>query len=213
MKPVTPESFTFLPNNTGQIVGFGNKTGSQIQTGQGAKPDASVPVVTGTPGNERTVFVDPRNPSRVVDPGLPKPQKVNPATAQKAQAKLTTLKVARTQLAKVKDAFSKIRNTASAGPGGQGKMPTPSGQSFDAAVDALRQTFRQLTRTPGEGAMSDWEGRLAMAALPNRNKFEKVTQQQIEQIEDLIATLESGYTEISSTPATDEDWKNDAAPH
>jgi len=109
------------------------------------------------------------------------------------QNKLQTIDLLKQQLQNVKKSFNPIKDTLSAGPGGN-YIPTEGGQSFDAAVAAISPIVRQLTRTPGEGAMSDYEAKLAEAILPSRGKYESVTAQQIQQVEDMISQLESGYT-------------------
>lgn len=120
-------------------------------------------------------------------------QQLTPQIISKVRDKLSTIALIRKQLENIKAAFGGIKNSYSAGPGG-GYMPTEGGASFDASVAGLAPIFRQLTRTPGEGAMSDYESRLAEASLPSRSNYESVTAQQIQQIEDMVNQLESGYT-------------------
>lgn len=107
-----------------------------------------------------------------------------------AKSKMTSLAVAALQLQNAKKAFRGIQNSLSAGPGA---LPTEAGKSFDAATDALRLSIRSLTRTPGEGAMSDYESRLAQASVPNRGEYESAAAQKLDQLEDLLAVLTSGY--------------------
>jgi ribosomal protein S13 len=89
----------------------------------------------------------------------------------------------------------------SAGAFGQGKVPTESGKAFDAAVNGMRNTITSLTRVPGVGAMSDYETKLSQASMPNREEYESVTQQQIDQVAQLIQTLEDGYASLAPEPA------------
>lgn len=132
------------------------------------------------------------------DTGLQPPPQLSPKSVENVKGKKLILNVAKKQLMNVRKKFEAIQNSLSAGPGGQGRAPTPSGQAFDAAVDGLRNSIRSLTRTPGEGSMSDYEGKLAQLANPDRTRFESVTMQQIEQLEDLINTLDTGYGEMSA---------------
>jgi hypothetical protein len=63
-------------------------------------------------------------------------------------------------------------------------------------VSLLQQFVRKLTRTPGEGSMSDWEGKLAMLANPSRNDYESVTQDKMDQLKALVNQITQGYTAI-----------------
>jgi hypothetical protein len=120
--------------------------------------------------------------------------------ATTAKQKLTTIRVARKQLADIKKAFDEGRNVTgpnSFGPG-QGMLPTERGKKFDAAVDRMRSTLTALTRVPGVGAMSDYETKLDQGKFPNRNAYESVTTEQIQGIEDLLSTIESGYADLLS---------------
>lgn len=132
------------------------------------------------------------------------------ANQQKVSSKLASIRALKQQLAKVKAAFEGevgsdgkkkggLKDSWSAGKG-TGWLPTESGDAFDNAVALLSPLSRQLTRTAGEGSMSDYESRLAQMALPSRNSYESVTAKQIQDWEDLINVIESGYGEMSSGP-------------
>ncbi len=113
-----------------------------------------------------------------------------------AKQKLNTVKIARKQLENIRAAFGAIQNSSSAGPALQGRLPTPKGKAFDAAVDQMRSTLTALTRVPGVGAMSDYETRLDQAKFPDRKNYENVTAQQIDAIAQLLDGIESGYTDL-----------------
>lgn len=139
-------------------------------------------------------------------------QKVTPEIKEKIRSKLNTVAIMRNQLQNVKDKFNAIKGSnISSQPLGGGL--TKGGRAFDSAVDALRTTVRQLTRTPGEGSMSDWEGKLNMAQLPKREIYDDITQQQIDQLDELIKTIESGYSEYSKTGYIPEINKPKSAPN
>lgn len=115
-----------------------------------------------------------------------------------AKMKLNTVSLARQQLSKVQNAFNGIKGSMSAGGFGQGKLPTPSGQAFDAAVDQMRSTLTALTRVPGVGAMSDYETKLDQSKFPARGDYESTTQQKIDGLADMLALIENGYTGLLS---------------
>lgn len=163
------------------------------------QPTPYIPVMTGNPGETpRTVFVDPRNPSGpVIDPNLPKAPAAThgPKEMSTARLKMQQLTVAKQQLQNIQNKFDALKGSFSAGPGGQ-LMPSPGGKAFDAAIDAFRDTKTALTRVPGIGAQSDFETKLTQASLPSRGGYEDVTQQKIDQLSQLVSTLESGYSGI-----------------
>ena len=118
---------------------------------------------------------------------------------QAARDKVRTAGIARQQLQNIKDSWAALTGkggAVSAGPFGAGMIPSEAGSNFDAAVDAFRSTITSLTRTPGVGAMSDYETRLDQSKLPTRRDYESSTTQKIKDLEQFIANLEDGYGEI-----------------
>jgi hypothetical protein len=116
--------------------------------------------------------------------------------ANAAKQKLIDLQSVRNQLALVRQKFQPLQNSMSAGPFGQGYLPSEEGRRYDAAVALLQQQVRKLTRTPGEGSMSDWEGKLALLANPDRKDYESVTIDKIDQLDNLVNQIEQGYQAI-----------------
>lgn len=113
-----------------------------------------------------------------------------------AKMKLNTVKLARQQLGRIREQFDGIKGSMSAGPFGQGKIPTEGGNKFDAAVNQMRSTLTALTRVPGVGSMSDYETKLDQSKFPNRNDYESVTEQQISDLDNMLNAIESGYTDL-----------------
>lgn len=121
-----------------------------------------------------------------------KPSATQIKLANTAKQKLIDLRAMDDQLTKVEDAFKPLQDSFSAGPGG-GILPSVDGKRFDAAVALLKGMARKLTRTPGEGAMSDYESKLAELANPSRGEYEQVTADQIQQLRALVKTTREGY--------------------
>lgn len=185
------------------------------------RSDTMGSVIQGVDGDGNPVFfrVPKGGTTAVPVDGVTPPPKLQLGAKQleNARSKLQSTQLARKQLDAIKDAWLKIKDTTfSAGPGAS-LIPTEAGRAFDKAVDAFRQTNRTLTRTPGEGALSDFETRLAQAALPDRGDYELVTEQSIQQLQDMLDTIESGYSQMidDATPQTakggDEDVVADKA--
>lgn len=123
--------------------------------------------------------------------------------AATAKNKLTAVKLAKQQLQRIKDAFAEgtggVGPNAFGGYGGvQAMLPTVLGKKFDARVDQMRSTLTALTRTPGVGSMSDYETKLDQSKFPARGDREAVTADKIQGLEDMLATIESGYTSLLS---------------
>lgn len=127
--------------------------------------------------------------------GKPVGVKLTPSDRKQVNAavqKLGSIDAIEAQLNNVQERFDKIKGTMSAG-GLQGWVPTESGQQFDKSVAALGPLMRQLTRVPGEGAQSDYEAKLLQAAMLNRGSYESTTQDQIDQMRELIQNMRTGH--------------------
>jgi len=124
-------------------------------------------------------------------------QRISSKDATTARQKVTQIQAARNQLRSARQAFEKIKNSFSAGLGGD-YLPTPEGQAFDRAVRNLAPLITAVTRVPGVGAMSDYESRLQEASLPSRGTYENVTLQQFQDLENLLNTVEGGYKDLLS---------------
>jgi len=132
------------------------------------------------------------------------PPKLSAAGRQQALGKLQTVAILKKQLADIREKWKPLKDSLAAGKY-QGWWPSENGSNFDKAVAAARGTIRQLTRVPGEGSMSDWEGKLDQAKLPDRNDYESSTEQSMDQLEDLLATYEQTTMNMLGTtqsPAT-----------
>ena len=171
------------------------------------------PMVMQTPGGAFTY--DPSNPQEVtrMDTGpsqaelaaekevtrqyeranpVPAPMSAKDRTMSKL--KMTNIRLAKQQLAAVRDAYEKMGLACQYNPASE------SGRLFERTVDALRSTISGLTRTPGVGAMSDYETRLDQAKMPTRLDYPGVTEQQIQSLDDMVNTLEAGYSDLTGPP-------------
>jgi hypothetical protein len=226
--PATPEAFTLKPGEQrfkgGKIVasvpanqenGFTLGAG-ETRYGPDGKPVASVAPKPTSTNRYRALTPQeiaaaglPAGTSAQVDEGNGKidvlSRRDTTATlsqkdANTAKLKLNSIKIAKNQLQKIKDAFEQGRSGV--GPnafgGAQGWMPTEQGKRFDGAVDQMRSTLTALTRVPGVGSMSDYESKLDQAKFPSRTDYESVTAEKIQGIEDMLRTIESGYTDLIS---------------
>jgi hypothetical protein len=114
---------------------------------------------------------------------------------QNVTSKLTDLKAIEGQLNRAEAALNK---TDVKGPwiGHFGGSFSGSANAADAALAGLSPLIRKLTRTPGEGSMSDYESRLAQAGLPSRGQSEEGRREAIQGLRDLIRTTRAGYEEM-----------------
>jgi hypothetical protein len=123
---------------------------------------------------------------------------LNQKDATTAKMKLNTVSLARQQLNNIRQRFGSLKGTMSAGAFGQGSLPTEGGRAFDRSVDQMRSTLTALTRVPGVGAMSDYETKLDQAKFPTRAEYESVTQQQIDDLDNMLNAIEAGYKDLLS---------------
>ena len=117
---------------------------------------------------------------------------------QAARDKTRVIGLAKQQLAKLKQSRDKIKDTLASGPGFLPGAMSSDASNFDGDVDTMRDTITAITRTPGVGAMSDFETRLNQAKLPTRNEFESTRDRKIQAMEDMLNTLEASYGDILS---------------
>jgi hypothetical protein len=117
---------------------------------------------------------------------------LSPRDANTARNKMTQLALARQQLADVKAKYDALKGSHT-GPLA-GRIPTADGEAFDTAVNSMRDTITAITRTPGVGAMSDFETRLNQAKIPDRTLWHHDSiKQQIDSLEQIVSVLEQGY--------------------
>jgi hypothetical protein len=121
---------------------------------------------------------------------------------ENATTKLTLLRNMESQLARVEDAMVDLDKKGWTGyigglvPGG---LDAESNR-FDKAVAGLTALVRNLTRTPGEGAMSDYESRLAAAIPPSRRDTPEGRAESMATLRDLIDNTRAGYEELLQGP-------------
>lgn len=139
--------------------------------------------------------------------GLPAPApraqtntKYSAKEMQAARDKVRVIGIAKQQLAKLKESRDKIKDTFASGPGFLPGAMSGDASNFDGDVDTMRDTITAITRTPGVGAMSDFETRLNQAKLPSRNEFESTRDRKIQALEDMLNQLEISYGELLSDP-------------
>lgn len=156
-------------------------------TGYRYKLDGSLEAIPGGPADPKTQ-----------GSGLSKTAEAN------AKQKLVSIDAIRGQIKRLKEARDNLSGV-STGIVGQGYLPTESGRAFDAEIAQLQSMIRGLTRTPGEGQMSDYESRLAAGILPSRKEYDSVIDQKIQGLEDLVNAIEVGYKNMLNPNGTTND--------
>lgn len=162
--------------------------GQREQTQIVTDADGGVHIVNKQTGQSQTATDAQGNPI-IGKGGLSQEQLKN------ASAKKQTVEILRKQLDNLKVARANLGSMDYGVIAGR-QAVTDSARAYDGALAALQSTVRQLTRTPGEGAMSDFESRIAMAQLPGRVDPSGVIDQKITQLEDLANIVEQGYSDM-----------------
>lgn len=117
-----------------------------------------------------------------------------------ARQKLQGLRAIKAQLNRVTEALAAAEKGGWVGPiwgrvPGSGSFDDESA-ALDKAIAQLAPLIRQLTRVPGEGAMSDYESRLATMALPSRTDNPAATREAVAGLRALIDETARGYNEF-----------------
>lgn len=144
-------------------------------------------------------------PGGPADPNRPQPRPT--LTKQQtgaARQKLQGLRAIDAQLTRVENALTAAEQRGFTGPlwgniPGTGAFDAES-SVLDKSISQLAPLIRQLTRTPGEGSMSDYESRLAAMALPKRSDNPAAVREAIAGIRDLISQTAAGYSEMLGEP-------------
>lgn len=117
-----------------------------------------------------------------------------------ASMKLEGLRSIASQLDRVESALEAAEKGGFVGPIA-GNIPLTGSLDAESAVldksiAQLAPLIRQLTRVPGEGAMSDYESRLAALALPSRSDNPAALRESLAGIRALINQSQIGYSEM-----------------
>ncbi len=115
-----------------------------------------------------------------------------------ARQKVGTLRAIENQVNRVEKAMQAVESAGWTGwVGGMvpGRFDAES-NTFDKAVRQLAPLIRQLTRVPGEGAMSDYESKLAEMTLPSRTDTPEGRREALNGIRALINEMRAGYQEV-----------------
>jgi hypothetical protein len=74
--------------------------------------------------------------------------------------------------------------------------PTKQGQEIEQASGAIMPALTALTRVPGVGSQSDWEGRLNMMQLPSAAYSPEVNERAVASLRAFVDDLRSAYGKV-----------------
>lgn len=77
----------------------------------------------------------------------------------------------------------------------------PRNAQLDAAISPLASTIRGATRTAGEGAMSDFESRLALQQAPNRWSNDAANEETFRNLQQFIDSNRATYSKQLGLPS------------
>ena len=157
---------------------------------------------------DRRKFEMTHNPDGTPKVGL------SPVLIGKAKNKLNSLAAIRQQVERIKELEGELKQDGWEGPV-WGNVPfagkiDPESSRYDKALTLLTAQIRQLTRTEGEGAMSDYESRLAAAIPPSRTDSREARAEALRGIEKLVNITESGYGQLLGGGVADDGDDDDA---
>ena len=79
-------------------------------------------------------------------------------------------------------------------------LPSQRNAQFDAAVAPLRQMVRQANHKPGEGAMSDFESKLALQGIPDRWSFDGKNEESLRNLQVFLDSSRDSYSKQLGLP-------------
>lgn len=117
-----------------------------------------------------------------------------------ARAALDQIERIQPQLDRVRSLYD--RNLRGAGPlkSAMEYLPSQENSRFDNAVAGLRTLVRPAQRTPGEGAMSDFESKLAIQNLPDRKSFDGANEEAMNNLQTFLDTNRSALSRRLGLP-------------
>lgn len=183
--PDKPESFRELFTGAppkSQIVGGSGH--AKAPAGYRYTDDGDLEAIPGGPADFRQQQADAKQQAAEAKAGqLSSSDKKNVASLRQSLGALDAIEA---QLNTAEEAWKPLKGSMSAGGFGQGMIPTESGKRFDAAVRQLGPLMRQLTRVPGEGAMSDYETKLLERSTLSRGDYESTTEEKLKNLRQLV---------------------------
>lgn len=90
------------------------------------------------------------------------------------------------QLKRVRELYGKTLKGAGPLKSIREYLPGQDNAAFDNAVATLTTLSRPTMRTPGEGSMSDFESKMAVAPMPGRYKFDGANEESLTGLQRLI---------------------------
>ena len=115
-----------------------------------------------------------------------------------AANKYPQVQAARRQIDRVRKASEALKdNMFMRGAPGMGLIKTPEVQELEQSGGTLINSLQALTRIPGVGAQSDWEGRLNMLRIPSANMYGEVRDNAVKELEALFNDLETAVSNVA----------------
>lgn len=125
----------------------------------------------------------------------------NPETIGAAQAKIAAARQLQDQLSTVERMFTeRFEGRRSLGE----YLPTAPNSEFDAAVGGLMPLIRQAFRVPGSGSDTEKEAQYLENLIPNRWSYDESNRQRIDQLKDMIGSVEREYAPIAGERRRDD---------
>lgn len=110
------------------------------------------------------------------------------------------LQVAQRQLDRMKEEWNKSQRNKGLSSVWEYNPFNADNKVFDKTIDGFRSTMRKITKTPGEGSISDYETKLQQLELPDRWSFDEANLESFRNIEDRISSTMRMYEEVLGLP-------------
>jgi hypothetical protein len=141
------------------------------------------------------------------EPGAPAPQPTKSGDGYETSKSRDGARAALDQMDRIQPQVDRVRALYNENLRGTGPlksigeyMPTQANARFDNAVAGLRTLVRPAQRTPGEGAMSDFESKLAIQNLPSRYSFDSANEEALDGLQTFLDTSRASYSKRLGLP-------------
>lgn len=122
------------------------------------------------------------------------------ANRDKARAAMDLINRVQPQLDRVRSLYNSNLKGAGLFKSVREILPSQRNAQFDRAADQLATLVRPANHTPGEGAMSDFESRLALRSVPDRWSFDGSNEEALSGLQTFLDTSRADYGKRMGLP-------------
>lgn len=156
--------------------------------------------IVGMGPDGQPMYYQPSNRGGLEPTGVtPPPEKPSAASAKNAElarTKIPTLDTLESALNRLEELSAELGALESGPVAGRGPAFSDTAAQYEATLGLVRPLINQITRTPGEGSVSDFEQRLKELQLPGRTAVAAGRQESLQNLRALIDSIRGAYQSV-----------------